>query len=52
MLKRAAVLFVDRDGTLSKINEELAGVNASIEQKERARGDLERQIRSFEATID
>lgn len=43
---------VDRDGTLSKINEELAGVNASIEQKERARGDLERQIRSFEATID
>ena len=43
---------VDRDGTLARINEELAGVSATIDQKERARGDLERQIRSHEATID
>lgn len=43
---------VDRDGTLSRINEELAGVSATIDQKERTRGDLERQIRSHEATID
>lgn len=43
---------VDRDGTLSKINEELAAVNTSIELKERAFGDLDRQIKSLEATID
>jgi DNA sulfur modification protein DndD len=43
---------VDRDGTFARINEELAGVSATIDQKERSRGDLERQIRSHEATID
>ncbi len=43
---------VERDGTLARINQELAGVSATIDQKERSRGDLERQIRSQEATID
>lgn len=43
---------VERDGTLARINQELAGVSATIDQKERLRGDLERQIRSQEATID
>lgn len=43
---------VERDGTLARINEDLAGVSATIDQKERLRGDLERQIRSHEATID
>lgn len=43
---------VERDGTLARINVELAGVSATIDQKERLRGDLERQIRSQEATID
>lgn len=43
---------VDRDGTLARINEELGGVNATIDSKERTRGDLDRQIRSLEATLD
>lgn len=43
---------IDRDGTLAKINDELGEVNAAIESKERSRGDVDRQIRSMESTID
>lgn len=43
---------IDRDGTLARINEELSAVNLSIEELERTRGDLERQIVSLRGGID
>ena len=43
---------VDRDGTLAKLNAELTGVNATLDQKQRELGDVERQIQGLKGTID
>ncbi|WP_084312306.1 DNA sulfur modification protein DndD [Desulfobulbus elongatus] len=43
---------IDRDGTLAELNKDLIALNATIDQQERSRGDLERQIRALQASID
>lgn len=42
---------IDRDGTLAEINRLLTETSARIDELERQRGDLQRQIHSHEATI-
>lgn len=43
---------VDRDGTLAKLNAELITVNATLDQKQRELGDVERQKQGLKGTID
>jgi DNA sulfur modification protein DndD len=43
---------VDRDGTLAKLNAELTGVNATLDQKQRELGDVERQMQGLNGTVD
>jgi DNA sulfur modification protein DndD len=43
---------VDRDGTLAKLNAELTGVNATLDQKQRELGDVERQMQGLNSTVD
>lgn len=43
---------VDRDGTLAKLNAELTGVNATLDQTQRELGDVERQMQALKGTID
>ncbi|TAK72453.1 MAG: DNA sulfur modification protein DndD [Betaproteobacteria bacterium] len=43
---------VDRDGTLAKLNAELTGVNATLDQKQRDLGDVERQMQGIKGSID
>ena len=42
----------DRDGTLTKLNGELTTVNATLDQRQKELGDLERQIAGLKGTID
>lgn len=42
----------DRDGTLAKLNGELTSVNATLDQRQKELGDLERQIIGLKGTID
>lgn len=42
----------DRDGTLAKLNGELTTVNATLDQRQKELGDLERQIAGLKGTID
>jgi DNA sulfur modification protein DndD len=42
----------DRDGTLAKLNGELTTVNATLDQRQKELGDLERQISGLKGTID
>lgn len=42
----------DRDGTLAKLNAELTTVNATLDQRQKELGDLERQIAGLKGTID
>lgn len=42
----------DRDGTLAKLNGELTTVNATLDQRQKELGDLERQILGLKGTID
>jgi len=42
----------DRDGTLAKLNGELTTVNATLDQRQKELGDLERQISVLKGTID
>ncbi len=42
----------DRDGTLAKLNAELATVNATLDQRQKELGDLERQMAGLKGTID
>lgn len=48
----AKIEGVDRDGTLAKLNAELTGVNATLDQKQRELGDVERQIQGLKGAID
>ena len=43
---------VDRDGSLAKLNAELTGVNATLDQRQRELGDVERQMSGLKGTID
>jgi DNA sulfur modification protein DndD len=43
---------VDRDGTLAKLNAELISVNATLDQKQRELGDMERQMQGLKGTVD
>ncbi|MFL9709341.1 DNA sulfur modification protein DndD [Methylobacillus sp. Pita1] len=43
---------LDRDGSLTKLNTELASVNASLDLKQKSLGDLERQLSGLSATIN
>lgn len=43
---------VDRDGTLAKLNAELITVNATLDQKQRELGDVERQMHGLKGTVD
>ena len=48
----AKIEGVDRDGTLADLNRQLQEMNAVIDGKQKELGSLERQIRSFAASID
>ena len=48
----AKIEGVDRDGTLAKLNAELTGVNATLDQKQRELGDVERQMHGVKGSID
>ena len=43
---------VDRDGSLAKLNEELVGVNASLDQRQTELGDTDRLLSSLGGTLD
>lgn len=43
---------VDRDGTLAKLNAELIAVNATLDQKQRELGDVERLMQGLKGTVD
>lgn len=43
---------VDGDGSLAKLNAELTGVNAALDQQQRELGDVERQMSGLKGTID
>lgn len=43
---------VDRDGSLERLNVELTGVNAMLDQRQRELGDVERQMSGLKGTID
>lgn len=43
---------VDRDGSLAKLHEELAGVNTALDQRQTELGDVERLLSSLRGTID
>lgn len=43
---------VDRDGSLAKLNGELTAVNATLDQRQRELGDIERLMSGLKGTID
>lgn len=42
----------DRDGTIAKLNAELTAVNATLDQRQKELGDVERQIAGLKGAID
>lgn len=50
--RRIQLQGIEDDGTLKKLNEELQETQSSLNELNRRRGDLERQLTSLEATIN
>lgn len=49
--KRARIEGLDRDGTLARLNAELSSSNATIEQKQKEFGGLDREITALVQTV-